>query len=132
MRRRISTKLGIALPLILAAVSSQASAGNAKATVVVDGKTYVYTGGACTRSGGMFAVNIGTMPSEAKPGTKPDYFGMTIMSGPGAFTNAGVSFNKDGVRRSTGTASGTSTASGATFTGKLMRGGEVAKGTFSC
>jgi hypothetical protein len=51
---------------------------------------------------------------------------------PGSFNDAVVSFTKDGKRYSVVHVVGDATASGATFSGTLLRGGGPVKGSFTC
>ena len=108
------------------------AADTAKASVTVDGATYAFSGGSCVKNGRGLTVNIGVPSMQAPPGTHPDYFGMSIVSVPGSFSDAIVSFIKDGKRYSVGHATGTATAAGATFSGTLTRGGAHVTGSFTC
>jgi hypothetical protein len=129
---RSKTTIGIAFCMAtLWIVGPVAADGTAKATVTTADGTFTYSGGSCIKNAGGLVVNIGVLPNEAAPGTHPDYFGASIEKVPGHFENAVVSFNKNGKRYAIGTASGESTATGASFSGPVMRGGK-ASGSFSC
>jgi hypothetical protein len=116
----------------VAAVGLVRADGSGNATVTVDGSTFNYSGGSCIRNAGGLVINIGVPPSQAQPGTHPDYFGASIDKVPGHFENAVVTFNKNGKRYSIGKASGDATASGASFSGRVLRTGTTASGSFSC
>ena len=106
--------------------------GTAKATVTIDGSTFIYSGGSCVHTAGGLVVNIGTLPSDWKYGTHPDYFGLSIEKVPGHFQNAVVTFNKNGKNYSITSAAGDATANGATFSGRLMMMPTIVSGSFSC
>jgi len=125
----VAMVLGIAS---FAFVDSVVADGTAKATVTTADGTFSYSGGSCIRNAGGLVINIGVLPTEAPPGTHPDYFGASIEKVPGHFETAVVTFNKNGKRFAIGSASGEATTTGASFSGSLMRGGGKAMGSFSC
>ena len=115
----------------LAAIGSADADGTAKATVTLAEGTFNYSGGTCTPNAGGLVVNIGEHAPSAR-GARNDYFGASIPKVPGHFENATVSFTRDGKRYSVGAAAGEATATSASFSGSLLRGGGTAKGSFSC
>ena len=108
--------------------------GPAKATVRFAGKTIRYRNGECTKSGGMFTVNIGaTVPGAQKQ--KYPYFGLTVegtRSGTYARQNLGFAYagrvyaiGQHTIVLGPGLRSGT-------FTGKSFPGLRPVSGSFIC
>jgi hypothetical protein len=133
MKNRILAGWLTVATLGLCVTASDAVAdGTATASVTVDGKTFTFSGGSCARSGDVLSVNIGVPSSQAPAGTHPDYFGVYIPKAPGTFDEGTVTFTKDGKRYGVGRATGEATDSGASFSGKLMRGSGTVTGSFKC
>jgi hypothetical protein len=133
MQRLTTTSALIGFALSCAVPLSPATAADAaKASVTVDGNTFTFSGGTCVKSDGGLTVNIGVPTFQAPPGTHPDYFGVSIARVPGNFSEAVVTFTKDGKRYSVIHVTGVATDSAASFSGTLLRGGGPVKGTFTC
>jgi hypothetical protein len=133
MQRLTSAGTFIALALSCAApLTPVVAAQTAKASVTVDGQTFTFSGGNCVKNDGGLTINIGVPALQAPAGTHPDYFGVSIPHVPGSFNDAVVSFTKDGKRYSVIHVVGDATASGASFSGTLLRGGGPVKGSFTC
>lgn len=73
-------------------VTYRSFCGPAHATLHFGGKTYRFTGGDCERTGGSFAINLGTITlPPGKP--KYRYFGIAVFTGhDGTFQNQAVSW----------------------------------------
>lgn len=71
-------------------VSARTFCGPAKATVKMSGTTISYRGGKCSKSLGLFSVNIGTVVL-GNLRNKPEYFGVTASAKAGVQTRQGVS-----------------------------------------
>jgi hypothetical protein len=133
VQHRVFTGCLIAAGVVLGLPATRAVAdGTAKASVTVDGQTFTFSGGSCVRSDGGLTVDIGVHTSPGQAGSPPDYFGVYLAKAPGSFDDGAVSFTKDGKRYSVGHATGEATTSGATFSGPLLRGGGMVKGSFTC
>src|SRR5215203_3100228 len=99
-------------------VSARTFCGPAKATVKMNGKTFSYSGGECSKGAGLFAVNIGTIVL-GKLKNKPEYFGV-------AAAHAGTS------RSIIGTVAIKVGLKGGTFSGKVFGSSTVISGSFTC
>jgi hypothetical protein len=103
--------------------------GPAKATVHAGGKTLVFAGGLCEKSGGGYAVNLGTF--TLKSTSKRAYFGLLIdKPKPGKYTRQSLSYRLNGVRRSVFANVTLKTLKGGTFSGANSNG--PVTGSFSC
>lgn len=108
--------------------------GPAKAAVRFGAKTIRYRNGECTKSGGMFSVNIGaTIPGAAKQNYP--YFGLTVdATRPGTYTRQDVGFAYAGRVYAIGqhTIVLKPGLRGGTFSGKSFPGLRPASGSFTC
>jgi len=77
--------------------SARAFCGPAKASIHAGGKTFSIRGGACDKTSGWLAVNIGEVVIGQTAKTKPEYFGLAV--GRGAVGSGPVA-SKDGVYHS--------------------------------
>ena len=115
-------------------VSVRTFCGPAHATVHAGGKTLQFSGGNCSISGGMLAVNIGSITlGTGKP--KYTYFGLDV-NPPKAGSHAGqvVSWQTPGKRASLipGTVVVAAGLKSGTFSGPVFGGGGTATGSFTC
>jgi len=106
--------------------------GPAKVKLTIGGKEHDLSGGTCEAQGPMFSVNLGVVSTNDLGGPKPDYFGLTIPSGGGHFTNAVLAVNVDGKTYAVISNSGDATAAGGAFTGTATGDSAPITGTFSC
>lgn len=107
--------------------------GPAEATVLVTGKTTIFSGGSCMRGPMGFTINIGVVTSPGFTGARPDYLGMTLLGKTsGTFTGATISIVKDGKADIVTHASGTVDPAGGHFVGKSMHGAGAVQGSFTC
>jgi len=105
--------------------------GPAKATVHVGGKTILFSGGLCERSGGMYVLNIGTFFAGGSKSPRP-YFGVLIAKPkPGSYKGQALSFRAGGASKSSLADVTLKTMHSGTFSGRLIGGGAVT-GSFSC
>jgi hypothetical protein len=93
--------------------------GPAKATLHFGGKTYAFAGGSCSKTGGAFSINIGTI--TLPPGSpKYRYFGITVFTThDGTFRNQAVAWQFPGGKR------------GSLFHAKIVLKGGRTQGTFA-
>lgn len=131
MNRRTVAMVWIGLAVGYAALPS-ALAAAASASVMLNGMTFTFSGGSYVKTDGGLTVNIGVPRLQAPPGTHPDYFGASLTHVPGSFSDAVVSFTKDGKRYSVIHVTGQASDSGASFSGTLLQGGGAVKGSFTC
>ena len=111
--------------------------GSAKATVVTKTQTFRFAGGECSKSGGAFSVNIGTITlPPGKP--KYTYFGVAVFNThAGTFSKPApaVTWQLPGGRRGSLLYATVTIAPGmkkGSFTGKLLGTNETAHGSFTC
>jgi len=105
--------------------------GPAKATVHAGGKTLVFSGGLCERSGGFYVLNMGTFFAGGSKSPRP-YLGLLIAKPkPGTYKSQTLSFRAGGVSRSALADVTLKTLHSGTFTGRAIGGGRVT-GSFSC
>jgi hypothetical protein len=115
---------GLALGGMLApSVAGAATSTNAKASVVVSGKTYKFSGGGCLVTSTRIALGIGTSGNT---------FGMNAKVKQGKFSNAQIGMVLGGKPVAITSASGTTKSNGGTFTGNDVVSGSTVKGTFNC
>jgi hypothetical protein len=115
---------GLAVGGMLApGVAGASTSTNAKATVVVSGKTYKFSGGGCLVTSSRIALGIGTSGNT---------FGMNAKVKQGKFTNAQIGMVLKGKPVAITSASGTTKSNGGTFTGNDVVSGSTVKGTFNC
>ncbi|QXC62940.1 hypothetical protein KSP35_09230 [Aquihabitans sp. G128] len=109
--------------------------GSASVTFESAGTSQTIEGGTCEVSGGFFTLNAGVITGPDFSGAKPDYAGILLPEDDGAFAaeagDAVASYAIGGTSESLTELSGTHDASGGSFSGKAIGGGEV-KATFSC
>ena len=113
-------------------VSARTFCGPAKATVKLNGRSVFYKGGECSKSIGLFSVNIGTVVlGNVK--NKPEYFGVTASAKAGVQARQGVSVVHVGKSRSMiGTVKLNAGLKGGTFSGKVFGSSAVISGSFTC
>jgi hypothetical protein len=109
--------------LIAPGVAGATTSTNTKATVVVGGKTYKLSGGACLVTGSRVALGIGT---------KANTLGMNAKVKQGKFSNAQIGMVLGGKPLAITTDTGTASSKGGTFKGSDVVSGSTVKGTFSC
>ena len=118
-----------------AGVTYRTFCGNAKATVHLGGKTYVFTGGSCDSTTSTFTINLGTITlPPGKP--KYRYFGVTVFTGKdGTYTNQAVGWQlPGGVHQALfhATIKLTGGRKHGTFKGTTLADQKPGSGTFSC
>ena len=106
--------------------------GPAKATVKLGSATVSYHGGACSKSSFGWTLNIGTVVlGNAK--NKPEYFGITAKSSPGAQSNTGVAVVHSHKSYAViGTVTLKAGLKSGTFSGKVFGSPTKITGSFSC
>lgn len=115
---------GLAVGGLLApGVAGATTSTNAKATVVVGGKTFKLSGGACLVTGSRVALGIGT---------KANTLGMNAKVKQGKFSNAQIGMVLGGKPLAITTDTGSATSKGGTFKGTDVVSGSTVKGTFTC
>jgi hypothetical protein len=113
-------------------VSARTFCGPAKAAVKINGSTVSYKGGECSKSIGLFAVNIGTVVLGNLK-NKPEYLGVTATAKPGVQTRQTIAVVHAGKSRSIiGTVTLKVGLKGGTFSGKVFGSSAVISGSFSC
>jgi hypothetical protein len=113
-------------------VPARTFCGPAKATVRMNGKTIAYRGGKCSKSLGLFSVNIGTVVL-GNLRNKPEYFGMTASAKAGVQTRQGVSVVHAGKSRAiVGTVTIKAGLIAGTFSGKVFGSSRIISGSFTC
>jgi hypothetical protein len=113
-------------------VTARTFCGPAKATVKMNGKTISYSGGNCSKSLGLFAVNIGTVVLGTLR-NKPEYFGVTAGAKPGVQTRQGVSVVHAGRSQAIiGTVTIKAGLKAGTFAGKVFGSSKTISGSFTC
>jgi hypothetical protein len=113
-------------------VSARTFCGPAKATVKMNGKTITYKGGECSKSIGLFAVNIGTVVLGNLK-NKPEYFGVTANAKAGVQSRQGVAVVHAGKSQAIiGTVKIKAGLRAGTFSGKVFGSSKVISGSFSC
>ena len=113
-------------------VSARTFCGPAKATVKMNGKTFSYSGGECSKGAGLFAVNIGTIVL-GKLKNKPEYFGVAAAAKAGVQPRQTVAVVHAGTSRSIiGTVAIKVGLKGGTFSGKVFGSSTDISGSFAC
>jgi hypothetical protein len=113
-------------------VSARTFCGPAKATVRMNGKTITYRGGECSKSIGLFTVNIGTVVLGNLK-NKPEYFGVTANAKAGVQSRQGVAVVHAGKSQAIiGTVKIQAGLRAGTFSGKVFGSSKVISGSFSC
>jgi hypothetical protein len=113
-------------------VNARTFCGPAKATVKVNGSTISYKGGECSKSVGLFAVNIGTVVLGNLK-NKPEYLGVTATAKAGVQTRQTVAVVHAGKSKSIiGTVTLKPGLKGGTFSGKAFGSSAVISGSFTC
>jgi hypothetical protein len=127
MHRRIlasAAVAGLAVGGLLApGVAGATTSTNSKATVVVGGKTYKLSGGACLVTGSRVALGIGTNANT---------LGLNAKVKQGKFSNAQIGMVLGGKPLAMTSDSGTASSKGGTFKGSDVVSGSSVKGTFTC
>ena len=113
-------------------VNARTFCGPAKATVKINGATVSYKGGACSKSIGLFTVNIGTVVLGNLK-NKPEYLGVTATAKPGVQTRQTVSVVHAGKGKSIiGTVTLKAGLKSGTFSGKVFGSSAAISGSFTC
>jgi hypothetical protein len=113
-------------------VSARTFCGPAKATVKINGSTVSYKGGECSKSIGLFSLNIGTVVLGNLK-NKPEYLGVTATAKAGAQTRQTVAVVHAGKSRSIiGAVTLKVGLKGGTFSGKAFGSSAVISGSFTC
>jgi hypothetical protein len=113
-------------------VSARTFCGPARATVKMNGKTISYSGGNCSKSLGLFSVNIGTVVL-GNLRNKPEYFGVTARAKAGVQTRQGVSVVHAGKSHAIiGTVTIKAGLRAGTFSGKVFGSPKIIAGSFTC
>jgi hypothetical protein len=113
-------------------VNARTFCGPAKATVKINGTTVSYRGGECSKSIGLFSLNIGTVVLGNLK-NKPEYLGLTATAKPGAQTRQTVAVVHAGKSKSTiGTVTLKAGLKSGTFSGKVFGSSAVISGSFTC
>jgi hypothetical protein len=110
---------GILAPTVAGATTST----NSKATVVVSGKTYKLTGGACLATSSRVALGIGTATNS---------LGLSAKVNNGKFTNAHIGMILNGKPVAITTGTGTVSSNGGKFKGTDVVSNSTVTGTFTC
>jgi hypothetical protein len=105
--------------------------GKAVVKLTVGGVPHTLSGGSCSTSAGLFALNLGVVSGPELAGPKPDYVGLTAQNETGPFTNAVLAINVDGKAYAVTENTGTVSPAGGSFSGKAL-GGEPVAGSFTC
>lgn len=113
-------------------VSARTFCGPAKASVKLNGKTISYKGGECSKSIGLFSVNIGTVVLGNLK-NKPEYLGITANAKAGKQTRQTASVVHAGKTHAViGTVTIKPGLRGGTFVGKVFGSPAVISGSFTC
>jgi hypothetical protein len=113
-------------------VNARTFCGPAKATVRMNGQTVPYKGGACSKSVGLFTINVGTIVLGNLK-NKPEYFGITVDAKAGTQTNEGVSVTHAGKSLAImGTVTLKAGLKAGTFSGKVFGSPARISGSFTC
>jgi hypothetical protein len=111
---------GILVPTVAGAATSVTGS---KAAVVLSGKTYKLSGGACVVTGSHMDIGIGT-PTNS--------LGINAKVSKGKFSNAQIGMVLSGKPVAITTDTGTATSKGGTFKGTDVVSNSTVKGTFTC
>jgi hypothetical protein len=114
-------------------VPARTFCGPARATVRINRKTVLYTGGRCEKSPAGWSINIGTVVLGAVK-TRPEYFGITVAATPGSHANAAVAVNHagQGLAVTGNTVTLRPGLKSGTFTGSVFGASSPVSGSFSC
>lgn len=127
VQRRIlasAAVVGLAVGGLLApGVAGATTSTNSKATVVLGGKTYKLSGGACLVTGSRVALGIGT---------KTNSLGLNAKVKKGKFSNAQIGMVLGGKPVAITSDTGTATSKGGTFKGTDVVSSSTVTGTFTC
>jgi hypothetical protein len=113
-------------------VNARTFCGPAKASVHLNGKTISYKGGECSKSIGLFSVNIGTVVlGNLKK--KPEYFGVTAKAKAGVQAQQAVAVVHAGKSQAIiGTVTLKAGLKSGTFSGKVFGSPTKISGSFTC
>lgn len=106
--------------------------GPAKATVHYGAKTWSFSQGQCSTTGGYFTVNIGTVVLGVTSKPKPEYFGLTVQGKKPvaiAINHAGKGY---ALRLDTAKVTVAPNKKKGTFSGTVFAGATKVSGSFSC
>jgi hypothetical protein len=113
-------------------VNARTFCGPAKATVKINGSTVSYKGGECSKSIGLFALNLGTVVLGNLK-NKPEYLGVTATAKAGTQTRQTVAVVHAGKSKSIiGTVTLKAGLKSGTFSGKVFGSSAVISGSFTC
>jgi hypothetical protein len=113
-------------------VSARTFCGPAKAMVKINGKAISFSGGECSKSVGLFSVNIGTVVlGEVK--RKPEYFGLTATAKVGVQARQTIAVVHAGKSQAiVGTVTIKPGFKAGGFSGKVFGSSAVISGSFTC
>jgi hypothetical protein len=109
--------------LIPATAGASTSVTGSKASVVLNGKTYKLSGGACVVTGSRVDIGIGTQTNS---------LGINAKVKKGKFSNAQIGMVLGGKPVAITSDTGTATSKGGTFKGTDVVSNSTVKGTFTC
>jgi hypothetical protein len=113
-------------------VNARTFCGPAKASVHLNGKTITYKNGECSKSIGLFSVNIGTIVLGSLK-NKPEYFGVTAKAKAGAQTRQAIAVVHGGKTSAIiGTVTLKAGLKSGTFSGKVFGSPTKITGSFTC
>ena len=122
VKRRILATAAVA-GMLAPTVAGATTSTNSKATVVVSGKTYKLTGGACLATSSRVALGIGTATNS---------LGLSAKVNNGKFTNAHIGMILNGKPVAITTGTGTVSSNGGKFKGTDVVSNSTVTGTFTC
>lgn len=113
-------------------VNARTFCGPAKASVHLGGKTVAYKNGECSKSIGLFSVNIGTVVhGDLK--SKPEYFGVTAKAKAGVQAQQTIAVVHGGKTKAIiGTVTLKAGLKSGTFFGKVFGSPAKISGSFTC
>jgi hypothetical protein len=109
--------------MLVPSAAGATTSTNSKATVVVSGKTYKLSGGACLVTSSKIALGIGT---------KTNSLGLSATVSNGKFSNGRIGMILGGKPVAITSGSGTATSKGGKFTGTDVVSNSTVTGTFTC
>jgi hypothetical protein len=113
-------------------VTQRTFCGPAKATVHYGTHTWNFTQGECSKSGGYFTVNIGTVVLGMTGKPKPDYLGVTAQGAKAVAIAVDHGGKGYAVRADTAKVKLLPGQKGGTFSGTSFADGTKVTGSFSC
>ena len=113
-------------------ITQRTFCGPAKATVLYGTQTWHLTQGQCSKSGGYFTVNIGTVVLGMTSKPKPDYFGLTAQGAKAVAIAVDHGGKGYAVRADTAKVKLLPGQKGGTFSGTSFADGSKVTGSFSC